>query len=280
MRWLVPVVLPVVLLAAGWRWIRSTIVEHPYFAVREIVAPSHGRIPADVVRAMAGVKLHSSIWAVDSDTIATRLRTLPWVRRAQVRRRFPARVVLDVREYRPVAILRVDDGDDPGFYYVARSGRPFARVDPEDVHDLPYISGIAAADLDATAYGTRSVRAALTVLRKARHRVALLGELSEVHVDRARGLTLMPVRPPVPIELGWDGFDTKLERLRYVLGQWVGREREMVAVSCVFDDDVVVRVASASPTPVVEPSPPAARPRSQKPPAVVPGKKPHRSTGA
>ena len=262
-----PVLLPLAFLAFGWPRVRATLQQHPYFAIREIVAPSHGRIPADVLRATAGIQLHSSVWAVDVDATAARLRTLPWVRTARVRRAFPGRVVLDVREYRPTAILRVDDPKRQRFFYLARSGRPFAPVDADDLHDLPYISGLTATDLDETAYGVRAVRAALGLLRKARHRVGLLGELSEVRVDRRDGLTLMPMRPAVPIEFGWDGFDLKLERLRYVLAQWVGREREMVAVSCRFDDDVIVRVASA-PAAVTLPPPtraPARAPKSHRP---------------
>lgn len=269
-----PVVLPILVVALAWPVARDTMRQHPYFKIREIVAPSRGRIAADVLRATAGISLQTSIWDVDTDAVAARLRALPWVRTAKVRRAFPARVVLDVREFRPVAILRIDDPQRQRFYYVARSGRPFAQLDPDDEHDLPFISGLTAADLDGTAYGARAVRAALSVLRKTRHRVGLLGELSEVHVDRTNGLTVLPMRPAVPIELGWEGIDLKLERLQYVLTQWIGREREMVAVSCLFDDDVIVRVANA-PTPVaaVKPTP---IPSVIKPPT----KKPHRSTGA
>lgn len=263
---LLPLVLVPLVAIVAWPTIDATIRRHPYFAVREIAAPSHGRIAPDVLRATAAIPLGTSIWDVDEDAAAERLRALQWVRSARVRRHLPNRIVLDVREYRPMAILRVDDGAKQRLFYVARSGRPFAPVGPLDAHDLPYITGVAAADLDGAAYGVRAVRSALAVLRKAGHRVSLLGDLSEVHVDRAHGLTLMPVRPPVPIELGWDGFDTKLERLRYVLAQWIGRENEMVSVNCVYDDDVIVRVdvpATATPAPraPIAPQPPAKKPR-------------------
>ena len=279
LRWVLPAVVPVLMLGLGWQWVRTTMRHHSYFTVREVVAPSHGRIPADVLRATAGIELDASIWDVDTDAVAARLQALPWVRRARVRRSFPGRVFLDVREYRPVAILRIEDPKTAALYYVARGGRPFALVDRSETQDLPYISGLVASDLEGTAYGARSVRAALTVLRKTRHRVGLLGELSEIQVDRVRGLTLMPVRPAVPIELGWDGYDTKLARLRYVLAQWVGRERQMVAVSCAWDDDVIVRVATAAP-PEISVSKPTPTPDRSPKRAPVPAKKPHRSTGA
>jgi hypothetical protein len=62
-----------------------------------------------------------------------------------------------------------------------------------------------------------------------------------VHVDRTRGLTLMPVRPAIPIELGWDRFEEKLARLPRVLALWAGREADIASVSLLFDDEVIVR---------------------------------------
>ena len=59
------------------------------------------------------------------------------------------------------------------------------------------------------------------------------------------GLTLLPVRPSVPIELGWSGFAAKLARLPRVLTLWAGREGEIVAVNLRFDDEVIVRTHPA-----------------------------------
>src|SRR5256712_14132800 len=65
--------------------------------------------------------------------------------------------------------------------------------------------------------------------------------VSEGHVDRPGGLTLLPVRTSVPIELGWSGFAAKLARLPRVLALWAGREAEIALVNLQFDDEVIVR---------------------------------------
>jgi hypothetical protein len=70
--------------------------------------------------------------------------------------------------------------------------------------------------------------------------------VSEVHVDRVRGLTVMPVHLHIPIEFGWEGFATKLAHLGEVLARWRGREGEIANVSCLFDDDVIVRTHAAA----------------------------------
>jgi hypothetical protein len=180
------------------------------------------------------------------------------IRTARVRRHLPHRVAIQIREERPLAIVdagpRALRGEpatgERALYYVGAHGRLFAPVGDADALDFPYLTGLDEADLvGRTGFGPRAVRRALNLLRLLERRPTGLGPLSEVHLDRRRGLTLHPNRPAVPIELGWTDFDTKLERLPRVLAQWAGREAEIVAVSLLFDDEVVVRTRPGPPAP-------------------------------
>ena len=78
-------------------------------------------------------------------------------------------------------------------------------------------------------------------------RTTALGEPSEVHIDRRHGLTLLAVRPKVPLELGWGGFETKLARFGRVLALWKGREAELAGLRCLDDDEVIVRTRAVAP---------------------------------
>ena len=51
----------------------------------------------------------------------------------------------------------------------------------------------------------------------------------------------MPIKPALPISIGWGEYDLKLARVAEVLPFWSGREGEVRDVSCLFEDDVVVR---------------------------------------
>src|SRR2546426_3178840 len=46
--------------------VRGAAARHPYFAVREVVVRDHHRLPADEVRAAAGIAPGTSIWEVDA----------------------------------------------------------------------------------------------------------------------------------------------------------------------------------------------------------------------
>jgi cell division protein FtsQ len=228
----------------------QAVQDHPYFAIREIVIHHHGRLSEAELRTALGIRTGDGIWHVDTAAAEARLRARFWVRSARVRRELPDRVVVRVREYRPAAILAVGDLR-PGLYYVAANGRIFAPVGDTDGRDLPYITGLSKADLDGRAgFGPKAVHSALGLLRMVARDAGEVGAVSEVHADPEQGLTLLPVRPAIPIVLGWGGLARKLDRLGRVLPLWAERAAEVREMSCIFDDQVIVRLRAPLPGPV------------------------------
>ena len=230
-----PATLAVALGVACWPSFRAAVRRHPYFAVREVVVRGARRLAADEIRTAAGLERGMSIWDVDAEAAEARLRGHAWIRAARVRRELPSRVIIDVGEERVAAIVMLGEGQARE-YYVSRRAHLLSAVAPGDSRDLPYVTGLALADLhEGESFGPRALRRALALAR----RRGL--EVSEVHIDRTRGLTLMPVKPAVPVELGWSRFDEKLARLARVLALWAGRDAQVAGVSCLFDDEVIVR---------------------------------------
>jgi cell division protein FtsQ len=241
LRWGVPLVLSLAVLAVAATWVAGRARHHRYFVVREVVVATSGRLGPAEVRGAAGITEGMSIWDVDARAAEARLRAHPWIRRAEVRRELPRRVTILVREESPLAILALRDGAGTALYYVAAHARIVARVTADDPHDYPFLTGFGTADLrPGETAGPRALRRALDLLRSAGHGEGL-EPVSEVHIDAARGPTLLLVRPAVPIEVGWGDFARKLDHLRRVLPLWAGREAEMAGVSLVFADDVIVR---------------------------------------
>lgn len=213
---------------------------HPYFRIDRIELRQVGRTPEAELRAALAPVDRQSIWQVDVPALEARLRTIPWVREASVRRVFPDRLVVRIREHRPVAILTTSDGA-PGFYYVGRDGRIFAPVGTHDGRDLPYLTGLGRAELDGRgSFGPRAIRRALGLLRLVERHAPQLGPVSEVHIARDGGLTLLPTRPTIPIALGPAPDAAMLMRVARVLPHWAGREAELAGLR-VFDDQVIVR---------------------------------------
>src|SRR5215510_9247006 len=112
--------LAVAVLVGAWPFVREGVRRHAYFAVQEVVVLGNRRLAPDDLRRAAGIAPGVSIWDVDFRTAEQRLAAEPWLRTVRVRRELPARVVIAVREERPVAIVAISHGASaPKLYYVA-----------------------------------------------------------------------------------------------------------------------------------------------------------------
>jgi cell division protein FtsQ len=89
------------------------LLRHPMFAIRSIRLDDDGnRSAVAAVRATALPQLAGNFYAIDLAQGRRAFETVPWVRRAVVRRVWPDRLVVAIEEHRPVAIWSADQGDD------------------------------------------------------------------------------------------------------------------------------------------------------------------------
>jgi cell division protein FtsQ len=83
----------------------------PFFPIREVAVTNELREVrrVDLERALSG-RLSGNFFSVSLDALKESLEQLPWVRRAEVRRRWPARLELAIEEHRPVAFWGAGSG--------------------------------------------------------------------------------------------------------------------------------------------------------------------------
>lgn len=188
------------------------VVSSPYFQVSEIEI--RGAKHADIDRLAGEAKLAHGINIFDVDPAATGqlFETSPWVREARVDRQLPDRVVVDLTERRPSALL-VDDG----FSVLGQDGRPIKTFEdrtPRPFLDLPMITGIGLDEIGEAERGGQLVREAIRVadiydeMKLDREK-----PLSEIHVNPVLGLTLMTEGSATEIRLGRGRYRRRLERL-------------------------------------------------------------------
>lgn len=208
---------------------------HPYFRVATVEVSGNVRLARGDILESAGISDGMSIW--DAVPHATRLRIErnAWVERASVRRSFPNRISILVRERRPLAIAQLTE-----LQYVDRHGRILGPLREDDSRDFVIITGLGGDDEGFTNVGLHRAARLLRLCE----RVPCFEALSEVHVARRRGITVYPVRPPVAVTLGWGGWREKLVRSTRVLALWEGQEDRLETVDVSFRDQVVVRLRS------------------------------------
>jgi cell division protein FtsQ len=210
------------------------VTAHPYFALTQVTVEGNRRLTRDEVLRWAAIDQGMSIWNAAPGLVQMRLQSHPWVQRVTVRREFPHRLLIDVRERHPVAIAQLDQ-----LNYVDRAGRILGPLRDDDSRDFPIITGLDGATTQG--FASIAMHRALQLLRWC-ERMSCLDGVSEVHVDRYRGVTLFPVRPAVPVLLGWGNWRDKLVRLARVFAAWDGQTTRLATVDVSFRNLVVVKL--------------------------------------
>ncbi len=162
----------------------------------------------------AEVGRHSNLLALPVGDIARRVREIPWVSQASVRRQLPGTVIIEVSERRP-ALLALVEGR---IYYLARQLRPIAVHSKRRLPDLPVVTGLSRADLAEPDEETLSLlaaaRAALGALGPEQTKAG--GGLAELHLDRVWGVSLVFNDLAPVVRLGFKDFAGRLARLAQV----------------------------------------------------------------
>lgn len=119
------------------------VLRHPQFAFSAV------RVEGDVIhsnavtiRANAVHRLSGNFFTLDLSAARSAFETVPWVRRAVVRREFPDHLVVNLQEHEPVAYWGAEEGSQ----MVNRQGEIFeANQGDLEGDDLPRLNGPAGS---------------------------------------------------------------------------------------------------------------------------------------
>jgi len=225
----------------GVPWTVRAVRGHPYFAVTRVEIDGNRRVSRDEVLLWAGLYDGVSVWEATPRAVRMRLLSHPWLQHVRVQRAFPNRVTITVRERHPAAIVQWD-----GLRYIDRQAHVLGPLRDDDSRDFPIITGLDRAD--HREFATVGMHRALQLLRWC-ERVNAFDAVSEIRVDRHRGVTVFPVRTAVPVVLGWGSWREKLARSARVFAAWDGQAGRLALVDVSFHDLVVVKLREESHAP-------------------------------
>ena len=114
-----------------------SVLALPVFPLRDIVVTSPlGQTTEAQLQYAARSSLAGNFFTVNLEKVRASFEKLPWVRHAEVRRRWPATLELTIEEHKPVAYWR--RGDDGDTRLISASGEVFAAATNAQ---LPEFSG-------------------------------------------------------------------------------------------------------------------------------------------
>lgn len=189
------------------------VVRPDCMVVQRVEARGHQRASEEALRHLADIPNGTTIWGVDLDRAERGVEGHPWVRRARATREWPDRVIIEVEEHDPVALLHYD-----GLYYVDREGHPFLG-DVRDDLDFPVITGVgpdlerAHPDLPRLA-----VRDALWLLEQLDTQGLVAREdVSEIAFSRTRGFTVQTRGARIAFDV--EDLERQVSRLQLLVGR-------------------------------------------------------------
>ncbi len=205
----------------------------PRFALRAFTVVGGKQRTQDDVARITGISLGQNVFSIDLEATRKKLLQDPWIERAEVRRRLPSTLTVELTERVPVAIVVLS-----GQLYLASSeGDVMKRVEPGDPTDFVVLTGIGGeGDLLRDPVGVKSLVKRAEDLAAEYERLGPSGRfpLAEVHIGEDGAFSIVAGKDPVVLSLGRPPFRTKLERAGRVL---VEIERRKARASVVFLDN-------------------------------------------
>lgn len=210
-------------------------------AIRRIVVTGNARVSTGEVRAVLSDLIGRNVLLADIEASRAKVRGLPWVAEAEIRRVFPGSIAVVVAERRPAMVARGGNGE---LSLVDRTGIRIGAFGPEHVQfDLPIVDGLASGQTGGMLFDVDPERAALAwrVMTALKPRPDLAKRVSQIDVGDPQNVVLSLSDDPALIRIGTDHF---LERLR-MYDELAAALRERVPdidyVDLRYRDRVIVR---------------------------------------
>lgn len=197
------------------------------------------KLTRDEILSAASVQPGDDLLGLRLTSMGEQLAKNPWVASVRLRRNFPNSLFIDVVERQPVGVVSM------GYlYYLDSRGDIFKPLQEGDSLDFPVITGLTEDDLIRDPAGAKEtlqgVLALLEQLKTARPGITL-ADISELHYDKGFGYTIFTIDKGLPIRLGTDNFDEKLERLAKVYSQLQPQIPGLEYIDLDYSDRIVVK---------------------------------------
>ena len=229
---LTAVVLVAMPVAAGY-WLLTS----PRFVLSEVELKGADRVPGEWVFEELGPLRGRHILSLSLPEIEQRLAEHPWIGGADMRKRLPDRLIVEIFERRPTALLR-RDGE---LLYVDRDGEVIEAYDPKGEVDLVLLSGLTDS---VTEIGL----ALATAHRLGELAPELAAGLSEIEILGAGEFRLHTAELAFPVLVTADRLALELSSFRRYLPEIARRYERLEAVDLRFHRQIVIQPAVMPPS--------------------------------
>ena len=202
-------------LGAGLSQLYYRIASAQVFKLEKIDISGVKRLGRAQVLDAMGLKRGESALGIDGQRVETRLRGLPVVAKASVEVDWKGRVVAEIVERKPVAVVECAGRD----MLIDKEGVLFARTGSAQRNALPFMTGLCDSNVktgdSVSAASLQRLIELLSALDDSKRWLSS-SAIDECRWNRDR-LTLIMGQRAVPVNFGKEGFQQKLGKLEHVI---------------------------------------------------------------
>jgi len=219
-------------------WVYVHLLEDPFFRMREIEVKGCRRIAQETILALTQVEGMPNLFSINLKEVAKPLESHPWIDHVGVRKVFPNKILVQIEERKPIAILQLEE-----LYYIDTQGIIFSPVGDRDEHDYPLLTGLTRQLLERDPVEAKSlIMKGLELLRIAeKEKGSFLQEISEIQMEKNYGIKCFTRTEGVEVEMGWDQFEEKFQRLSFIWLDLQKRGFSAALIDCSDLQRMVVR---------------------------------------
>ncbi len=205
----------VIILGAGLSWAYHSLLDSPWLKLAEIEITGLKKLGRIEILNTIGLRRGECTLNIRTGLVSERLRKLPIVKEASVRIEQNGKLVANIVEREPVAILRCEDN----YLMMDNEAILFSRASGNENHTVPLITGLCDQKLKVGDHVSARVQTQIMELLSAIDHSS--SWLSGTAIDECRwnenGFTLIMGERDVPVDIGKDDFEHKLTKLHNVI---------------------------------------------------------------
>jgi cell division septal protein FtsQ len=189
------------------------LLTSPFFCIkdnRDIDINGMKKLSSELILQVSGLGPGTNLLALRPGRVEQALAAHPWIAEAELTRVWPNRLKLAIKEREPVALVQLGE-----LHYIDRKGSLFKPLSPGDPHDFPVVTGFKEEQFaEGQGFPPSALDDVLTVLDLLEQTSPPLNlaNISEIHVDRERGITLYANGLKSAVHLGLKNFPENLHK--------------------------------------------------------------------
>jgi cell division protein FtsQ len=214
------------------------LLEDPFLRVRECEVEGNRKIQRETILSLAELEGMPNLFTLRLKEVAKRLESHPWVEQVKLRKVFPNKILIQIEERKPIAILQLEE-----LYYIDNKGVIFSPMGDGDLYNYPFLTGLTRQVMGKDPEEAKHlITKALEFLRIVdKEKVFPPEEISEVHMEKTFGIEYFTKTEGVEVRMGWEHFGEKLRRLAIILSDLRKRGLSAVSIDCSDLKRMVVR---------------------------------------